>query len=510
MDPLRPKLRKVARRLAIQQWMDYVTLGLLYAMSLACVWLLLTKLFPVLGDPAIVAAGLVAVSVLAFTVLAFLRRPDELTAALSADERLGLNERFTSSLQLEKVEGGMVAALHKDAKRHVASLEPRRDFPFRASRTLRWVSIPVLLFGLGFFLPELDILGHREAVEAAIAKEEKVQMQVERIKEAAKPLREMDEGELDAKVGDVVGMMDALAEDFGRGEINEKQAFARLMNRADELAEQAQTLSANRPVPKLGDDTRQFGDAAEMAKNIQDGNFSEAAAKAKELQKKMAEGDLSDAEKKSMGEDLQKLAQAMASQNPALSEALANAAAAMQAAGNGQKSGQSSQAMAQAMAALQQMEMSLQDMQSVMTQLAQLEAAGQCLGGACQGLGFKPGGKAGIGGTWARGMSNMQGGGMGKGGRGRGGQVGDLPDSSGKFTPSMLPGEMTAGPMLATINQLAKPDGEAESTITTLSGQITQVRQNAEQALAQEEIPAGSKEFVRQYFGTFEADQAAQ
>ena len=121
-------------------------------------------------------------------------------------------------------------------------------------------------------------------------------------------------------------------------------------------------------------------------------------------------------------------------------------------------------------------------------------------------MGFKPG----IGGNWQEGDSSFAGGGMGSHGRGRGGQIGDLPDANGNFTPSLLPGQMQQGPMLATVNQLTKPDDHAEASLDYLPGQMVQVQQEAEQALAQEQIPPGAKEFVRQYFGTLDQQQAAQ
>ncbi len=72
----------------------------------------------------------------------------------------------------------------------------------------------------------------------------------------------------------------------------------------------------------------------------------------------------------------------------------------------------------------------------------------------------------------------------------------------------MLPGEMTKGKVLASIMRHAAPDENAESTVEYVSEALIQVQQQAEQALTKEEIPPGSREFVRQYFGSLEPERA--
>ena len=98
---------------------------------------------------------------------------------------------------------------------------------------------------------------------------------------------------------------------------------------------------------------------------------------------------------------------------------------------------------------------------------------------------------------------------MGRAGRGRGGMVGDLPGQGGAFKPTMLPGQMTRGKILANILQKAAPQAGDEPDLDYVAGAFVEVRQDAEKALEKEEIPPASKEFVRQYFGAIEPERAA-
>ena len=50
MSALTEKLGALRLRLGLVQWFQFCVTGLLYGASLSCCWLLLTRLFPLLGD----------------------------------------------------------------------------------------------------------------------------------------------------------------------------------------------------------------------------------------------------------------------------------------------------------------------------------------------------------------------------------------------------------------------------------------------------------------------------
>ncbi|MCC6144339.1 MAG: hypothetical protein IT368_11085, partial [Candidatus Hydrogenedentes bacterium] len=238
---------------------------------------------------------------------------------------------------------------------------------------------------------------------------------------------------------------------------------------------------------------------------------------------------LTEEKKKSLSEYMKKLSEMMGGAQSQMPQDMAKN---LQNIGENLKAGN----MDQAMQDMQAMEMSMEDLSSALDQMAKLdnamqklgewqqanlgpskycrecgkrlspcekggncdkpggceghECSGHCKAGQCKG-GSKPG--------------SGNGPGMGGAGRGQGNQVGDLPDEFGEnMSPTVLPGEMTQGKLLADMIQRTAPDVEQQSEVELVEGGIVQVQREAEQALTQEEIPAGSKEFVRQYFGTLE------
>lgn len=485
MDLLVASVRRVRVRLFMQQWIHALLVSVTCSVSAACLWLFCTRLLPTLGDPIRIGTWLVILGAAIATLRAWQRRPSLIDAALEADNRLGLRERFTSSLELAGVEGPMIAELHADARAHVSALDIPRDFPIVLSNRSRWAYVPIVLFGLAYvFLPEFDLFGVEARRAEARVKSEKVRMRIERLEEESAKLAEAalpEEGPL----AEAAELMDRVSDQLERGVITERQALAKLTDLRDVMKQKYDQLSEARPVPKLATDTSKFGLASDLASALQKGRFGDALKKAKELQKKLEQGELTEQEMQELSEAMKKLAELLGAQNAALAEALAEAGACL-------ASGDCNRAAL----AMTDAELSLEELQSLLEQLDALAKAGQCLSGACRGRGgISP---------WAPGESDKFGNGMGGPGMGRGGGVGELPDVDGKFDPSLLPGPMSEGKMLLSIEQKAAPDMKASSKIEYLQGAFVAASQAAEQAIQQEEIPRASKEYVRQYFGTLE------
>jgi len=527
VDPLVHSLRQLRRRLAVQKWIRLNLEGLLFSLSASCVWVLAMKLFPVLGNPMPVCGGLVGLGVVAETVVALRGRPDLVGAALAADRRLGMKERFTSSLELAGVQGPMVEAVHVDARRHLNRLDSGRDFPYGVPRSSRMLGVPILLFGLINILPPLDLLHYQEQKEQEEAQKAAVLVSAEKLRAAISPLRKPSQ-EAVGELGEVTGEIERVAEALESQEITEKQALAQMKNLGAKLLEHREAMRRDNPVPKLAGSMSQLGMAQDLANSIQQGQMGEAAQKAEALKKKLREGGLTEEEKESLKKDLEQLAEMMGGKDTSLGKALAEAAQSL-----------GVDDLGAAPAGLETVELSLEDIASALEQLEKMNLAlkdlarwqgellgpsdfcrfcgmplepcelgelceGGCIGGVCSGI---CGRCAGIGGAFVEGEGGV-GGGMGYRGHGRGGMAGELPEGDVSFTPTLLPGEMTKGKALMGILQRGTPDEDAESQLEYVTSAFVEVRQEAEEALMKEEIPPGAKEFVRQYFGSLEPRRA--
>ncbi|MBL7647265.1 MAG: hypothetical protein JNK74_13850 [Candidatus Hydrogenedentes bacterium] len=546
MSPLHVQLNRVRKRIWAQTGVACLSTALLWTASLACVWLLVCRLFPVLPYTLEGAGVIVFIGVAAALVLAWRQRPDIRTAALAADERLGLRERLTSSLELADQHHPMVEAVHKDALKHLGLLEAGRDFPLFPTRRTKLAIVPILLFGVGYvLLPEFDLFGYQErALEAKVQAADR-QEKAERLEKVAKALKapeKMPVGALDAKALE----LESLSEKLQEGKISEKQALAKVQDLRESLQQEKQALESksqlNKSLGKASDSPLTKG----LAKDLQQGNVGEAKKKLEGLQKKLAADKLSLEDKKKLSTELKEMAKELSKPgstqtDAALAEALSKAAAALDSS--------SPDGMKEAAEALA---LSAKDLESVMQQLAQLDAAmasmsafeksmmgkssfcrscgaklgkctlgskcqgncagkdcsGQCGSGQCSGSG-SGGGKAA---TFQKGLAlggGGKGGGMKGPGQGQGGQVGELPDVNVSLTPTMLPGQVQEGKMLASIMQKTAPETDADNSVEVISGAVVQAQQAAEEALTREEIPRGSEEFVRQYFGTLEGEKPA-
>lgn len=530
MSPLVSRLRKLRLRLAFRQLLDFLLSGVFFGGLASCIWLLATRFFPVLGDALWVGVAAFATGVAAAGLVAFLRRPDLMDAALAADLRLGLRERLSSSYELADAEGGMVGALHRDAERHLSHLQDGRDFPLVPRRGLRWFAVPFLIFGIGYVLfPELDLFGYRERQAEARQRAEALEAKVKKLNLTADVLRRTEAESAPAAEAQAKELK-LVAEELQAGKITEKQALARVSSLAEQLREQRENLKENQPQPQLAE-ANKLTVAREVAEALQNGRTSDAAQKLKDLKKKLQEGKLSQQQKEALAKDLQALSEMMGGESKPLNAAVLKALS--QAGANLSSEDLDS--------ALDAMELSLEDMASVLDQLAKLESAlgrlgewksellgpsefcrncgkriglcdhcSECRGGRCSHCG-NCGLCEGCGrGLWAEGEANMPGNGMGGPGMGRGQQVGELPDADVDFEPTILPGGMTQGKMLANMLEKTAPEVGAEASADYVGGTFTAVRQEAEQALTKEDIPRGSREFVRQYFGSLEGTESPE
>lgn len=523
-DSLIRTLKRLRTRLTLQLVARHALHGTWIGATAALLWLVASRLFPVLGNPVPVAGGLVVTAVVIGFALALARRPSLLSTALEADRRLNLRERITSSLELAGAEGPMVAAVHADARRQLESRNAIDQFGFELSRASRWAIVPIVLFGLGYlFLPEFDLLNHRERSAEARELDKANTIRIDRLKEAVKPLAEAQSAE-DGELADALNELDALANDLESGAINEKQALARMGNLADKLAQQRQALAAGNPDMKLAIDQAKLSVARELANALQEGRMGDAAQKAAEIQKKLASATSED-EKKKLREDLEALSEMLKKSDSALNQALANA---MTDASTAMQNGN----MDEAQASLEEMLSELQDAQSVIDQLASMDTAMQQLDewqaenmgpsdycrqcgaelsecdkgdGECDSAGHKHSGLC-----QACASGNGLGQGMRGAGHGQGGQVGELPEIEAGFTPTKAQGPITKGKMIAEILQRSAPETGEHAETEYLPGAFVEMRQEAEQALVQEEIPPASKEYVRQYFGSLEPEEDAE
>lgn len=495
MTPLEVQLSVVRRRLIIQRFLDVATTALLATAFVACAWVILVRFFPTLGEPLYVTGILLGTGLLAAALQAWQSRPSTLHAALVTDERLGFRERLTSSLQFSAQHGEFVDALHDDAREHLNGINVRRDFPLVLPRKLPYLVIPILLYGLLYvLLPEFDLFGIEERRVEARQVVEKRSAAAERVREEVLPVKAAVKALKVPEVGEALARMEELAEGLERGELTENKVVAELSDLRRELISKRDAKADQLPKPKMASPAMDSPEGREMADALQKQDFGKAAEAMKKLADKLADKNTSQGEKEKIAKDMAALSEMMGMPESALQQALSEG---LSDAGKQMKEGNRAQAQ-EAMAAAQK---SLEEMEKLQQELDAMnkasQCAGQCAGGVCQAMGMKRN-------SWKPGVADLFGDGMGGVGHGRGGDMGELPDVNGQFQEKLLPGELSAGQVLMGMDERVSPEGGEPSQIEMLQGTLEQAQQDAERALEQEEIPRGSQEFVRNYFGSDE------
>lgn len=503
MDPLLATLSKLRLVLGLRTWLEFVAKSFIYTTSFGFAWVVATRLFPLLGDAMAVSGVIILLGAVAASIAAFVARPTLLHAALAADKQLGLKERLTSSLELEGTPGDMVEAIHADARNHIKGLEVSQHFPIVANQSLRWVYLPLSAYCIAYLLlPQFDLFGLKKIDDEEKARVAAVAVQVQRLKEATKPLEELTEA-AGLAAGEILSQVAELANDLQRGTITEKQAIARISNLSETLAEHRNQLAEQNAKPKLAGDVKKFGPTQNLAKALQSGRMKDALAMARELQESLKNDNLTEQERKEIAEELKDIANMMGGEDSemgeALSKALAKASAGISA-GDVESSSDGFELLA----------LALEDLEGVLEQIEMLDLAMANISEWQSGMGeydgewdhlFEDNG-------WAEGAGRGwgQGSGMGGPGMGAGNEVGELPEGQVGFQPTKTGGPMVKGRMLADIMQKALPEGDAEPTLEFISGSFMTIKQEAEQALTHQEIPQASKEFVRQYFSSLDPE----
>ncbi len=130
-----------------------------------------------------VLVGIAAALVWTFAEHRVGKVPADLRAAIEADRLLGLNDRLTSAVQLERSDGPWAEAITRDAAARVRDVRPADVFPFHLPLSMR-LSLPaVIVFAVIAVLPPADLLGR---MERRMAEQVATELAAERTARAAR------------------------------------------------------------------------------------------------------------------------------------------------------------------------------------------------------------------------------------------------------------------------------------------------------------------------------------
>ena len=223
------------------------------------------------------------------------------------DERLGLRERFSTTLALAGSTDPFAEAARSEAREKAARLRLRERFPIRLSR--RWALTATawaIAAAVIAFLPTMNLLGSL----AQRLRQEQRQTQLAEahaeVRQAAQAVQakvsELGDAELTEDLAGLERIEAAQGSDVRRQAIRKLGDLSELLKKklsADELA----AAGAMRQMLKGLRGSREAL-SRELSRALAKGDFAAAAEMVRQLQKKLAEGKLSDQQAQAMAKQL--------------------------------------------------------------------------------------------------------------------------------------------------------------------------------------------------------------
>ncbi|MCA9176781.1 MAG: hypothetical protein KDB14_19970 [Planctomycetales bacterium] len=256
-------------------------------------------------------AGLGA-GVLLATVLTYWRRRETMDAAIELDRRFQLKERISSSLSLSAADRETEAgqALIADATRRAERIEVSEHFKIQPNAS---VAMPLLGLTLFFALAALPNLSDKTAQAAAneqIAKEQ-IRKPAEDLK---KKIEQRKQEAAEKGLTDASELLKKVSEDLDKvasGDVQKKEALVKLNDIANEIAERRKQLGGADEMKKQLENLKNIksGPADKMQKAMEQGDFEAAMDAMNDLKEKLADGKLSDEEKKDLADQLKQMSE---------------------------------------------------------------------------------------------------------------------------------------------------------------------------------------------------------
>ncbi len=272
---LRRGLRRLRRRVRVLLAVRLATIAVAAVAGLALPTVVFLKLHDLWFPPLAPELGLAAAAVTCGLAALVWPLPDALIAA-SADRRLALRDRLGTALQLlrDPDQTGMEQAMVLDALEHVQLARPGEAFPLRVTRATKVAGVLLLLLGASQLLPlPAWLLSPQQKEDRAFLKREAA-----RIEPVAKKLEEQAKRAGDVEAAQVAKKLQLLAKEFRKGQLDRKKALLKLDEADKELEKVAQRLAP--PPPKT---------AAQAAEEMQQAASRTLASRAENLARQAAQ-----------------------------------------------------------------------------------------------------------------------------------------------------------------------------------------------------------------------------
>ncbi|QEH36769.1 hypothetical protein OJF2_53540 [Aquisphaera giovannonii] len=535
MRELEKPVAQVFRRLRLQRFVATFVWTLALALVAVAVVLAASRFLDraIPGPqwlPFVIASG---VGAFIAAGVAILTGPSRLDAAVAIDRAFHLNERLSTALTLpaELRDTPAGRALMADARRKVQALDVTSPFGLRLPRRAWVVLIPAALAVGTLFLPAW---AQRSAVAKTDAQADgkRLAKQTEALTEKISTQRQAIDKDKFPEAEKLLAQIQKQAEDMAKAPPAQKDKLLVQMNKlSDALKERQKQLGSPDQVNRQLQQLKEMGEngpADQLAKDLARGDFKKAEEQIKQLQEKLQKGEMTQAEKKALeqqlGEMAKKLSEAanMAERKKQLDEALKNGGLSkeqydkemekLKQQGKGlQQLSQMASKLGQAQEALKRgdmkqaaesLGMTQQQLESMAKQLEEMQALDGAMAdiqdskNAMDGQGMNQMGQNDTGMAGLDGMRRGMGNGLG---RGRG--EGDRPEAQDDTATYATKVQQQLRKGRAVLQGLTQPSKTVKGqSVIDIQGEVDAASANAADALTNQKIPRNVEKHIRSYY----------
>jgi hypothetical protein len=260
-----------------------------------------------------IAVGLFAAATGAFIIIPWLLRiPTPMQASVLLDERLGLKERFSTTLAMVQSNDPFAQAARTESLQAIERVDLRGHFPIRLTGHWLcgagvWLTAVLLIF----FLPQKDLLGVLRQRQEQDVKARQVAEVKDEVRKALEPVRSAVQKLGDPNLSEELAKLDKIMQLTDPQEIKREamKALGDLSDKIKKMQEAPQAQIADelkQAFKRLKGSTDPF--SQEIRSALAKGDAGKAAEMLGQLQKQMSEGSLPSEKQKELARQLQDLA----------------------------------------------------------------------------------------------------------------------------------------------------------------------------------------------------------
>lgn len=259
---------------------------------------------------------------------AWWRAPSALQTALEIDRRFGLRERLSSLLQLrpQEADSPVGKLLESDTRNRVERIDVRDQFPIEFPRALAVPALLLAVAGSSWLATNRSSPNLSAAITSPSATVEKVRQSTRPLIEQLKKKQQEAIEKGDPAAAEIFKNMEKQLEQLRTASgIDEKKALATLNELNQQLQDRKSELGSGQQLRQQLKEQMaavQDGPAEKLAKALQEGDMTAASEELQKLMDQMKNGDLDEASRQKMAEQMKKMAEALKAASERQKEAM--------------------------------------------------------------------------------------------------------------------------------------------------------------------------------------------